>query len=385
VRLSLVGSLALLGLFGCGRTGWHEAREPWRHDAEVSCLKAGAVREGPGIVQIKPISGPGMCGADFPLKVSALGGGTALGFADEQRPPGGIPQYVSAPPRAPYTPPPASYPQDTYAGPVPYPAPDSIARAPEGPMTIHGPGIDNPENDTDDFEDTVPPAAGPQGPYAPPPQSAEPLPPLGPPRAPHVANAAAVTPAATLACPMVSAVDQWIANAVQPAAERWFGQPVVAIHQISAYSCRGMNGQRNARISEHAFGNALDVESFILADGRKVTVQHGWRGLPEERGFLHDVHAAACRQFTTVLGPGSNAFHYNHLHLDLMRRSGGRGICNPAAIPGDAVAGRRGFPAISSVTEAHAPRLGFAPEPQGHDNPLAGLPDDRPAAVAGED
>ncbi len=95
--------------------------------------------------------------------------------------------------------------------------------------------------------------------------------PLCPARAP-VAATAAVTPAATLACPIVSALERWIVDAVQPAAQRWFNSPVVEIKQISAYSCRGMNGQPGAHISEHAFGNALDVAGFVFADGRKVTV-----------------------------------------------------------------------------------------------------------------
>ena len=153
-------------------------------------------------------------------------------------------------------------------------------------------------------------------------------------------GAVEVKPAATLACPVVSALDQWIAAAVQPAAKRWFGQPVAEIKQISAYSCRGMNGQAGARISEHAFGNALDIASFVLTDGRKVTVKDGWRGTPEEQGFLRDIQGAACEQFTTVLAPGSNRFHYDHIHVDLMRRPSGRVVCNPDAISGDVVAAR---------------------------------------------
>ena len=66
---------------------------------------------------------------------------------------------------------------------------------------------------------------------------------------------------------------------------RWFGVRVVEIRQISAYSCRGMNGNSHAHISEHAFGNALDIAAFTLADGRHITVKDGWRGLPEEQGF----------------------------------------------------------------------------------------------------
>ena len=159
-------------------------------------------------------------------------------------------------------------------------------------------------------------------------------------RSPARSDAVEVKPAATLACPVVSALDQWIAAAVQPAAKRWFGQPVAEIKQISAYSCRGMNGQAGARISEHAFGNALDIAAFVLTDGRKVTVKDGWRGTPEEQGFLRDIQGAACEQFTTVLAPGSNRFHYDHIHVDLMRRPSGRVVCNPDPISGDVVAAR---------------------------------------------
>ncbi len=101
-----------------------------------------------------------------------------------------------------------------------------------------------------------------------------------------------------------------------------------------------MNGQIGARISEHAFGNALDIASFTLADGRKVSVRDGWRGSPEEQGFLRDIQSAACDQFTTVLAPGSNRFHYDHIHVDLMRRNSGTRICNPEAVSGAEVAAR---------------------------------------------
>jgi hypothetical protein len=101
-----------------------------------------------------------------------------------------------------------------------------------------------------------------------------------------------------------------------------------------------MNGQPGARISEHAFGNALDISSFTLADGRRITVKNGWRGSPEEQGFLRDVQGAACEQFNTVLAPGSNRFHYDHFHFDLMRRRSANRICNPDSIPGEVVAAR---------------------------------------------
>ena len=37
--------------------------------------------------------------------------------------------------------------------------------------------------------------------------------------------------------------------------------------------------------------------------------------------FLNAISASACGYFTTVLGPGSDAAHSDHLHLDLALRS----------------------------------------------------------------
>ena len=173
-------------------------------------------------------------------------------------------------------------------------------------------------------------------------QDVSPLPRLGPSQGNPVTafGPVAVTPTATLACPIVSALDRWLADSVQPSAMRWFGARVVEIKQISAYSCRGMNGNSRAHISEHAFGNALDIAAFTLADGRRITVKNGWNGMPEEQGFLRDVQGAACQQFNTVLAPGSNVYHYDHIHVDLMRRASRRIICQPAAVSGEQVASR---------------------------------------------
>ncbi|MDB5655415.1 MAG: extensin, partial [Tardiphaga sp.] len=93
IRLYLVGSVVLVSLAGCGRGLFQtEEREPWRAEAEVACLKSGTVKEGADLVRIDPISGPGVCGAEFPLKVAALGeSSSSFGFADESlRPPGSV-------------------------------------------------------------------------------------------------------------------------------------------------------------------------------------------------------------------------------------------------------------------------------------------------------
>src|ERR1700730_10004753 len=120
VRWYLVGSsLVLVALSGCKSTVFEE-REPWRHEAEESCLKTGAVKQSPAVVLLGPINGPGMCGADFPLKVGEIGEGSPLGYADDAvRPPSDVPQAGQAYPRA--APAPSAYPSDAPASPA-YPA-----------------------------------------------------------------------------------------------------------------------------------------------------------------------------------------------------------------------------------------------------------------------
>jgi hypothetical protein len=376
VRLVLVGSFVLVSLAGCGRGFFQSAeREPWRAEAEVACLKSGAVKETADLVRINPISGPGICGAEFPLKVAALGeSSSSFGFADELRPPAGI---GGDQPRWPVTRPQSAAPMSSYPA-SPYPE-SAIRQQPaygsgsNGPISLTAPGVARDEGEIELPPDSTPSAevapmnarrygapagrvdAYPQndrtsvppsyvrGPAASGSQDVSPLPRLGPAQGNPV-NAfgpVAVTPTATLACPIVSALDRWLADSVQPSAMRWFGARVVEIKQISAYSCRGMNGNSRAHISEHAFGNALDIAAFTLADGRRITVKDGWKGMPEEQGFLRDVQGAACQQFNTVLAPGSNVYHYDHIHVDLMRRSSRRTICQPAAVSGDEIALRR--------------------------------------------
>lgn len=363
VRWYLVGSLVLVVLAGCGRSFFAQ-REAWRREAEVQCLQSGSVKQGPAVALLSPIAGPGVCGADFPLKVAALGDPAILGYADDAtRPPGAIGRGALRP----------LPPARTGSGP---PGPLDLSPPESAPAAA-------------DAADRTPPSLYP--PRHPTYGESVPITPSRAEPATTQSLTAAVTPAATLACPVVSALDRWVASGIQPAARRWFGQPVVEIKQISAYSCRGMNGNPHARISEHAFGNALDIAGFVLADSRVVTIRRGWRGTPEEQGFLHDVHASACEIFSTVLGPGSNRFHYDHIHVDMMRRDSGRRVCDPAAVPGDAVAARArsrygaARPGEFAVTGTVAARRRSEP---GHARlPAARFEEDREPsnAVPGED
>src|ERR1700686_4421714 len=103
VRFYLAGTVVLLALAGCGRSFLQGERAAWRHEAEVTCLKSGAVKIGVGVEQMQPIAGPGMCGADFPLKVALLGESTAMRCGDDLSPPAGIPNGSPAQPNWPPT------------------------------------------------------------------------------------------------------------------------------------------------------------------------------------------------------------------------------------------------------------------------------------------
>ena len=138
-----------------------------------------------------------------------------------------------------------------------------------------------------------------------------------------------LSPPATLRCEMVPTVDRWVQTVVAPAAERHLGSPVTSLRVAASYSCRSINSQRGAKLSQHAFANALDISAFILADGRVVTVKRGWNGWGSEAAFLRAVHRGACDHFSTVLGPDADRYHHDHFHFDLARhgRDGTYRVC----------------------------------------------------------
>jgi hypothetical protein len=137
-----------------------------------------------------------------------------------------------------------------------------------------------------------------------------------------------LTSRALLACPMLPAIDRWVMETVRPAARIYFRAELVEM-KVGSYACRNKNHSWGGSKSEHAFGNALDVMAFTLADGRTITVAKGWRGSRHEQEFLREVLVGSCRVFSTVLGPGADPYHYDHFHLDLARHADGRRICKP--------------------------------------------------------
>ena len=121
---------------------------------------------------------------------------------------------------------------------------------------------------------------------------------------------------AEMSCTLAARLDSFERDAVQPAAQRYFGRPVVLIRHFGAYACRGENGGHK-RLSQHALGNAIDIGGFELGDGTWIDVDNDWRPRGPRRDFLRDIAKRACAYFNVVLTPASDAFHHNHFHLDV--------------------------------------------------------------------
>lgn len=109
----------------------------------------------------------------------------------------------------------------------------------------------------------------------------------------------------------------WTRNAVAPAAYQVLGSKLVRVETMGTYACRNTVGTATARLSGHALANAVDVSAFILADGRRISVQGDWRADDADtQRFWKLIHASACKRFGTVLSPDYNAVHHDHLHLE---------------------------------------------------------------------
>jgi hypothetical protein len=145
----------------------------------------------------------------------------------------------------------------------------------------------------------------------------------------------AVAPPAILRCTMAEAVASWVREDAAPRV-RALGASLKAIETLASFDCRGRNNIPGARLSEHGRANALDIHAFRLTDGKQVALTDPQVGKELREGLRQ----SACARFTTVLGPGSDGFHEEHVHVDLAERRGGYRICQwdvreagPASVP----------------------------------------------------
>jgi hypothetical protein len=119
-----------------------------------------------------------------------------------------------------------------------------------------------------------------------------------------------------MTCDLADTFAGWARFGVDRAAQQILGSPLVRIETMGTYNCRNIAG--SARRSGHASARAIDVSGFVLADGRRITVEGNWDDKsPDVRRFFSAIHASACKRFALVLGPSYNPAHRNHLHLEV--------------------------------------------------------------------
>jgi len=131
-----------------------------------------------------------------------------------------------------------------------------------------------------------------------------------------------IKPAPVLRCEMAESLAGWIQDEAVPRLGK-AGMALRSVENYDDFECRGRNRVIGAKQSEHGNGNAVDVRSFTLADGRVI----GLADMTVAKDLRVDLRASACQRFTTVLGPGSDGHHEGHIHLDIAERRYGYRIC----------------------------------------------------------
>jgi len=138
----------------------------------------------------------------------------------------------------------------------------------------------------------------------------------------------ALSPSSQMRCETALALAQWTDTVVVPATEALPEKiTLTRINHGSTYVCRRRNNSATGKMSEHAIGNAVDVMSFEFKGHDPIPVSPRAGDGTVEEAFQRAVRGGACLHFTTVLGPGTNASHADHLHLDVITRRGGYRLC----------------------------------------------------------
>ncbi len=131
-----------------------------------------------------------------------------------------------------------------------------------------------------------------------------------------------VKPAPVLRCEMAESLAAWIRDDAAPRVAA-IGAVLRSVDNYDDFECRGRNRVFGAKLSEHGKGNAIDVRSFMLADGRVL----GLTDVAAPKDLRSGLRKSACERFTTVLGPGADGHHEGHIHLDIAERRHGYRIC----------------------------------------------------------
>jgi len=123
----------------------------------------------------------------------------------------------------------------------------------------------------------------------------------------------------TLDCPYALVLAGFISNVMQPLARSKLNDEVNGLTFGPGYVCRRRNNAKTGKLSEHAFGNAIDLAAFHFTSGKSLSIRSVEDMQPVDADFFSTLRAQSCKTFTTVLGPGTNPAHATHLHFDLGR------------------------------------------------------------------
>lgn len=138
-----------------------------------------------------------------------------------------------------------------------------------------------------------------------------------------------LAPEGTMRCETALHLAEWLKTVVIPAAELALPDQgkLTAFNQASTYICRKRNSAETGKISEHARGNAIDIGSLRFEKGDMPMAIVAQEDSSMDAAFQRSLNATACLSFSTVLSPGSDAAHQDHMHLDVLARKGGYRFC----------------------------------------------------------
>jgi hypothetical protein len=118
-----------------------------------------------------------------------------------------------------------------------------------------------------------------------------------------------------LECEFALVFADYVRVIIAPLGAGTLGTKVDSIETGTGYQCRTRDHLAGAKISAHANGIAIDLLAVRFADKRRVAFEH--QDGANEASYIRATRAAACGWFTTVLGPGADPFHANHMHVDI--------------------------------------------------------------------
>jgi hypothetical protein len=119
----------------------------------------------------------------------------------------------------------------------------------------------------------------------------------------------------TLACRFAGPFGHWIGDLVAPLVADIKGSELKAVQTSPGFECRNLNRATTGKLSAHAQGLAIDIAGFELANGTTLRIKPEPDTAPDPA--LAALRTAACGWFTTILGPGSDEAHHDHLHVDI--------------------------------------------------------------------